>query len=532
MDSEEREQPWSVRYRMPILAIVIPTAIFIFRYFLEVTELAPDAFFPMIRLSTLSAVLGLLGLVVWFLFFSRFSLWAKVSTLVLVGLALGSVASLARRVEFTGQMEPIVHWVWQPDHENVLRTHLAGIVKMGANLTEGDVKIGPTDFPRFRGPHGDGVAMKLDLDVPTKPMPVVVRQPLGGGYSGFAVAGKIAITLEQRASDETVVGYDSATGKELWIHGYPAEFKHSEAMGGGGPRSTPTIADGDVYTLGATGELLCLAATNGKLRWQVNILTDNQAKNLEWGMTASPLVVGPHVIVMPGINPNDNQNQAIACYDRKTGTKVWAKGSVGAGYSTSVLAKLAGVDQIVLFDAGGLVGIDPQSGTELWRHTWTTFSNMNISVPLVLDQDRIFISSEVANGSALVQISKRGNTWKATPIWQNRNLAGKFGNPVVYQGHIYGLSLGFLTCLDVETGKRKWKDGRFGSGQLLLSGGTIWVQSETGDLVAVQANPAAYQERFQQQALTGKTWNTPTLAQGRFYLRNHREMVILDAEAK
>ncbi len=263
----------------------------------------------------------------------------------------------------------------------------------------------------------------------------------------------------------------------------------------------------------------------------MNVVKDNGAKVLQWGMTSSPLIVGDLVIVNAGINPDENRKQAVAAYDRKTGKKAWASGAHGAGYSSPLLARLADVPQIVLFDAGGLVGIDPADGSELWRYPWSTFNDMNIVQPLVLTGDRIFISSETANGCALVQVKKAGSSWSADKVWQNHYMGARFANPVLCAGHIYGLSNGRLCCLDAATGRRTWKsDARFDSGQLLVTGNTLLVQTEgTGKVVAVAADPAEYRELGRTKVFRGsRTWNTPALAGGRLYLRNHEEMVCLD----
>jgi outer membrane protein assembly factor BamB len=433
-------------------------------------------------------------------------------------------------------MAPIPIFRWEPD----LRTELDERLQRQANsaenttvLSTADLAIAADDFPRYRGPAADGVAAPVALhdDWSAYPPQRIWRTSVGWSYSGISVAGKVAVTLEQRGADEAVVCYSRADGKELWAYLLPAEFKHFPIMGGGGPRSTPTIADGEVYSLGAMGDLVCLDGTNGKLRWSVNVVTDNGAKVVEWGMTSSPLIVGSLVVVNAGIDPGNNQEKAVAAYDRKTGKNVWAAGKYMAGYSSPMLAKLDGVEQIVLFDAGGVAGIAIADGKELWRYPWTTFSDMNIIQPLVLSGDRVFISSELTNGAAMLHITKAESGWTVQPVWTSKQMGCRFANPVCYAERIYGLSNGFLICLDAKTGKRLWKGGeRFDSGQLLVTGDTLLVQTErTGELVAVAADPTDYRELGRVQVLQGsRTWNTFALAGTRLYMRNHEEMVCLE----
>src|SRR5207253_1242770 len=145
------------------------------------------------------------------------------------------------------------------------------------------------------------------------------RQPCGGGYAGFAVAGNLAVTIEQRRDQEAVVAYDTATGRERWAYAYPAQF--TEQLGGPGPRATPTIAGRDVCSLGATGHLVCLDAATGQLKWAVDILTDNQ--NLTWGMSGSPLVYDNVVVVNPGAQTEAAKGRAVVAYHRATGKEIW-----------------------------------------------------------------------------------------------------------------------------------------------------------------------------------------------------------------
>ena len=525
---------WLRRWRVPLIAVLLPVAMFILIRVWIAYDLEPAAQMPLFIAFQWSVMLALLVLAIWWLFFSGFRWLTRLAVLALaVALPFG-FAQIVRRVDFTGSMRPQFTFLWQDDPALALERKLQEGTPISTDgLPTIDVAVGPHDFARYRGPNGDGVAHPADLtpNWATTPMQVLWKQPCGGGYAGFAVAGNIAVTIEQRRDEEVIVCYDRASGKERWKFGYPALFEQTAPMGGNGPRATPTIADGDVYSLGATGELVCLDAATGKKRWQVNIVKDNDAKVVYWGMTGSPLVVGAHVIVNPGINPENNTSQAMAAYDRKTGAKVWAAGNTAAGYSSPQLAKLAGVEVILLFDGGGLVALEPATGKEEWRHEWKTFGDMNIVQPLVLSGDRVFISSEASNGGVMLKLERNRNGWVKSELWQNRNLYSRFANPVVHQGHLYGLCNGFLTCVDDATGKRLWKGDRFGSGQLLLVGDVLVISAETGEVATVAADPAGYRELNRMEVFTGKTWNTPALAGRQLFVRNHYEMACLELGA-
>src|SRR5262249_45126090 len=186
---------------------------------------------------------------------------------------------------------------------------------------------------------------------------------------------------------------DRATGGERWASAYPALFQQSDQMGGDGPRSTPAISRGLVYAVGATGWLTCVDGRTGRKVWAVNILDDNRSKNIQWGMTGSPLLLGERVIVNPGVDSDNNANMGLAAYDRLTGKKLWARGPHQAGYRSPQAARL-GVEQVLIFGAGGLAGHDPETGRELWRFPFKSEMDMAIAQPLVLGEDRVFISSQ------------------------------------------------------------------------------------------------------------------------------------------
>ena len=481
-------------------------------------------------IMTLQALIALLAL--WVLLLSGWRWWVRLAVLILVPLivAAAGVASI-RKVEFTGDMVPFVEFRWQPTREDILeasRRQQAG----GPPLTAPMLQAKPSDYPEYRGTLRDGIVHGplLARDWTLSPPRKLWRQPVGGGYASFAVVGNVAVTIEQRRDKEAVVCYDTATGRERWIHAYDADF--SERMGGEGPRATPTIKDGDVYSLGATGMLVCLDAATGKPKWSVNILKKDENSeeniNVQWGMSGSPLVYDKVVVVNPGKQSPATAGKALVVYDRTTGQPVWSAGDTQAGYSSPMLATLAGQRLVLLFDGKELGGYDAAKGTKLWHHPWKTDFDINVAQPVVLPGDRVFISSGYGKGCAMLKTSDAGGQWSVKELWKNTLMRCRFTSPVEYKGHLYGLDEGILACLDAETGKRTWKDGRYGNGQLLLSDGLLVILSEEGDLALVEAKPDAYQELGRMSALKGRTWNHLALADGKAYVRNHLEMACYD----
>jgi outer membrane protein assembly factor BamB len=498
-------------------------------------SISDDSDMVMFRTPIAEALTMLFALLfaLWFVAFSGFRWWVRVGVIALL-VAL-PVATIDGVEHYSGNMLPLFHFRWQRPREEVLeawrRAHAGANVAAAADVA-GDR---PTDYPGYRGQKRDAVVHGPTLARDWKPPPPELwRHPCGGGYASFAIAGNNAVTIEQRGDKEAVVCYDTESGLERWVYDYPAKFQ--EAMGGTGPRATPTIIDGEVYSLGAQGHLVCLDAATGKLKWPnpVNILDGNA--NVMWGMSGSPLVYDRVVVVNPGQQQPSAKYGALAAFDRKTGELVWKSGDTHAGYSSPMLATLAGKRQVLLFDYAGIAGYDAADGTKLWDFPWKTPQQPEIKVaqPLVLPGDRVFICSSYGNGCAMLKVAAdESGKLAAKQLWENPKLMRcRFTSPVADEHYLYGLDEGVLTCLDQETGARKWRGTRYDHGQLLRADDLLLIQAEDGDLALVEANGEAFHERGRFAALGGHTWNCPALADGKAYVRNDKVMACFDLRAK
>lgn len=352
------------------------------------------------------------------------------------------------------------------------------------------------------------------------------KQPIGGGYASFAIARGRAFTIEQRRNQEVVAAYDVITGRELWTQKYDAAFR--EVMGGDGPRATPTWSDGLVYSLGALGELRCLDEKTGAVVWRVNILDDNGAENLQWGMSASPLIVDDTVVVLPG-GPN---GKSVVAYDRRTGKRAWSALSDRQAYVAPMLATIAGVRQLIVVSASRMIALTPDKGERLWDYSWTTSYDINAAQPLVVSPTRLFISSGYGQGAAVIEVSDAGGALSAREVWKNVRMKNRFASSVLHDGFIYGFDENILACVDAATGALKWKGGRYGYGELILASGQLIVLSEDGELALVRATPEAHDELARVPALEGKTWNHPAMDRGILLIRNSQEMAAFDLRLK
>ena len=329
-----------------------------------------------------------------------------------------------------------------------------------------------------------------------------------------------------------MVCYDLLTGAERWVHADEVRFTDEH---GDGPRATPTLDNGRVYTLGGTGLLNCLDALSGQRIWQQQTLADPAKQNLLWGMSGSPLVVNDLVIVTPGGEPG-KAVMAFACRD---GQLAWSAGDDPAAYASPALVQLAGQTQLLSFNGAGLRGFAVTDGQPLWLFPWVTQGKrqrVNVAQPIVVtpadasaaNEGFVLVSSGYAMGMALVRVSVEADQWQVEEVWRSSALKSKMSNFVVHDGYIYGFDSGILTCLDLRDGHRIWKRGRYGHGQLLLVDGLLLIQCETGEVVLVEATPHGHQELASLDVISGKTWNHAALAGNVLVVRNDREAVALE----
>ncbi|HEV2761381.1 MAG TPA: PQQ-binding-like beta-propeller repeat protein [Pyrinomonadaceae bacterium] len=373
------------------------------------------------------------------------------------------------------------------------------------------------EWPGFRGAGRDGVVRGVRIATDWKAQPPVElwRRAVGPGWSSFAVSGGRVYTQEQRGEHEVVSCYDAATGEPVWAHRDAARFY--ESNGGAGPRATPTLSGGRLYTLGATGILNALEARDGSVVWSRNAADDTQTRTPIWGFSGSPLVLDDLVFVAAG--------GTLAAYDRDTGEPRWLGPKDGCCYSSPQRVTLQGVTQVVLMNGPGTLGVAPEDGRVLWQHPLPQGGRI-VQPALTADGDLLL---SVGEGSDLyrVAVAQTDGGWKAEERWTSEGLKPYYSDFVVHEGHAYGFDNGKIACVDLRDGARKWADGSYGSGQLVLLSdqGVLLVVSEQGELALVGAAPDGFKELARHPAVKGKTWNHPVVAGDLLLVRNAEEMV-------
>ena len=378
----------------------------------------------------------------------------------------------------------------------------------------------PAAWPGFRGPRRDGIVRGVSIATEwTRTPPVEIwRRPIGPGWSSFAVSGDLVYTQEQRGDDEIVSCYRLSNGEPVWTHRDPARFW--ESNGGAGPRGTPSVHNGRVYALGATGIVNALDARTGKVIWSRNAAKDTGAPLPGWGFTSSPLIVDDVVVVAT--------SGRLAGYDVADGNLRWTKQTGGGGYSSPHPISAGGVPQVVLLSAAGATAVSPADGAVLWQHKWEGAGVAIVQPAPVTADDLIVTAGDAMGGFGLrrINVTHAGDSWTAQERWTSRGLKPYFNDYVVHEGHVYGFDGSILSCIELESGERKWKGGRYGHGQLVLLADhdVMIVLSEEGEVALVSATPEGHKELARFKAIEGKTWNHPVLAGEVLLVRNGEEM--------
>lgn len=373
------------------------------------------------------------------------------------------------------------------------------------------------EWPGFRGPDRDSSVHggRIDTDWSRTPPVQLWRRAIGPGWSSFAVRGDLIYTQEQRGDDEIVSAYRMSTGEPVWRHRDPVRFW--ESNGGAGPRATPTLHNGNVYAFGATGILNALDANSGRLLWSRNVAVETKTDVPGWGFASSPLVVDDVVIVAA--------DATLVGYDAATGRPRWVGPIHRGSYSSPQRTTIDGVPQVLLLGGSGVTSLAPSNGTLLWEHSW---QGVAIVQPAMTSDGVVIntIGGTGGNGTRRLAVTHGPSGWNVEERWTSNGLKPYYNDFVVHKGFAFGFDGSILACIDMETGKRVWKGGRYGNGQLLLLADqdVLLVLSEDGNLALVAATPDEFKEIARVPAIEGKTWNHPVLVGDVLLVRNGEEM--------
>jgi outer membrane protein assembly factor BamB len=376
-----------------------------------------------------------------------------------------------------------------------------------ALLALGQAPAAPS-WPCWRGADGTNVSSERDWSSQGAAEPLW-RAEVGRGHSSCAiVAGRLYTHgFDEAKQVDRVSCLDTLTGQELWRHEYPATL---DALGhGGGTHSTPSVHDGVVYSFERQGVLRALAAADGKLLWQVDVVAEHEVKPTDYGFASAPLVVGERLYV---------NAESVLCFERTSGEPLWKSADVGAYYSTPAWVTLGGKARVASFGRPGLDLVDPESGDVVAHFPFKKgATSVSASSPVVVDDTHLFISAGYGHGAALVDFAAA----EPRAEWESKAMKTTMSGCVLVGGNFYGFDESVLKCLGLD-GKEKWRERGLGQGALTASAdGRLIVLSGEGELVIVAADPAAYRELARQPVLTGATfWSSPVLCAGRIHVRS------------
>jgi outer membrane protein assembly factor BamB len=387
------------------------------------------------------------------------------------------------------------------------------------------------DWPQWRGPNRDGHSKETGWQSswPENGPRRIWEAPVGVGYSSVSVSRGRVFTMGNGEDKDAVHCFDAETGKVLWKHEYPCEAK--DPNGFPGPRCTPTV-DGDlVYSLSRHGDLFCLEAKTGKVRWSKNLVKDlggrepmhgENASRQGWGYSGSPLIEKGWLLIEAG-----GKGASVVALDKLTGALVWKTGDDGAGYSSLIATDLQGERAFVQFSDNNIIGRRMKDGSELWRQVWKTSYGVNAATPILSDGE-VFVSSGYGSGCAKYKIGPAA----LTEVWRNKNMRNHVNSCVLVNGFLYGFDEGELKCLDWKTGEVKWSEKSYGKGALMYADGKLILYSQSGKLGIAEATPESFKQLASVQALKGNnTWAPPVLANGRIYVRSLDSLAAFDVSS-
>ena len=531
--------PWIER----LAAIVVMVAGGALMWFVVHPSIRGGMMGRMLPMLLLPVTLGP-ALVLWAVATRRSSAGARRASMVGILLLACGIWGLARTDGIIGEADSLLRWRWTPTAEERLlaQEREEPVPPPPVTVTPAATREKPTtpaaeeapkpdapatadpvvvraEWSGFRGPRRDGVvgAMHIATDWSQSKPVELWRKKIGPGWSSFAAAGDLIYTQEQRGDEEIVSAYRLSNGAPVWKHRDTARFYESNA--GPGPRGTPTVHNGRVYSLGATGIVNALDARTGARIWTRNAQADTGAPMPEWGYTSSPLVVDDVVIVAV--------SGRLVGYDVEAGNPRWTLTTVGGSYSSPHLATIGGVQQVILLSGAGATGVSPADGTRLWQ--FKAGDGTNIVQPAIVDGDVLVSPGDAMGGMGMRRITvsrAEDGTWKTTERWTSRGLKPYHNDFVVHKGHAYGFDGTILSAISLADGERKWKGGRYGAGQMILlpDQDLLLVTSEEGDVALVSATPDKHSELAKFKAIEGKTWNHPVLLGDLLLIRNGEEM--------
>lgn len=392
------------------------------------------------------------------------------------------------------------------------------------------VAAGESDWPQFLGPMRNGVygGPAISGSWPASGPSILWRKPVGEGFSGIVVRAGRLILFHRLQDRERVECLQAETGRPLWKYDYPTDYRDDFGFDGG-PRATPSIWEGKVYTYGAQGVLNCLELESGRKIWSVKTHEKFGVRKGFFGAACSPLVEDGRLF----LNVGGREQAGLVAFDARSGRVLWTATDDEASYSSPAVATLGGRRQVLFLTRTGLVSADPKSGEVLLRFRWRARSraSVNAATPLAADP---FIFLSASYGTGAVRLRVKGTELET--VWtSDESLSNHYSTSVIRGDHLFGFhgrqEYGqSLRCVELETGRVIWSRDGFKAGTLSLAGDRLVVLKENGELLLVGASPQAFRLIAKARILAPTVRAYPALAQGRLFVRNQKELVAVELQ--
>jgi outer membrane protein assembly factor BamB len=470
--------------------------------------------------------------VAWLLLSLVFPVGVRLAGVLVILLASGGVACAARLDGIRGGFSSDVSWRWSPTAEDRMMASLKASPQQAKNEKASDpagnipavadLALQPGDWPSFRGSMRDSRLTGVRIKTNWDQTP---PKELWRHLIGPGWSS-FAVVGDHVFTQEQ-------RGNDEYVVCYDGQngkeiWSHynaerfEETMAGPGPRATPTFDAGRLYVLGAKGTLDCLQAATGKLIWSHNIIADTGAKLPMWGFASSPLVSHGLVSVYAG-GPN---KKAVVAYHADSGELAWAAGDGMLSYSSPQLATIDGIEQILISTNLGLSSIEPSAGKVLWQYDWSVGEIARIVQPTIVGDHDLLLGAAMGIGTRRISVGHRGDSWQPEKAWETKKIKPYYNDLVVVGDYIYGFDGSAFLCLSLKDQTSRWRVSDYGAGQVLLLAdqNLLLILSETGEVALVKAQPEKREEIGRFKALEGKTWNHPVIAHGKLFVRNGEEV--------
>ena len=452
---------------------------------------------------------------------SRWLSFKRTAIAILLATVGFGFSTLLRSEGLWGDFWPKVSWRWKLSAEERMLADRETPPQSPGVSDRVDLHQGLAnpEWPGFRGADRTGIQRgpRIASDWAADPPKLLWKIAVGPAWSSFAVAGDLLFTQEQRGPLETVVCYHADSGKEVWAQSVEARF--DDPLGGPGPRATPTLHGGALFVMGAQGLLLRLDPMTGDIAWQQDLRKIADREPPMWGFSSSPLVVGSLVVVFAG----GAGDKGTLAFDIESGEPRWLAAGGDHSYSSPQMCTVGGEALVAMVTNAGLDLLDPETGKA--RLNYELKNDATALQPQTVNANTMLITTGMMGRTRCIRISKDAGGLSAEELWTSRYLKPHFNDYVLFEGHAYGFDGAIFTCVDLETGGRQWKKGRYRKGQVLLlkDSGLLLVAGERGEVVLLKADPAGHTELARIQALEGRTWNHPVVVGDRLYIRNAQE---------